>query len=214
MTTIWLIVAVAAGSGLLWLIDQWIVAPRKPAVDGAAAASPTAEYAGYVFLIACGLLFLLLKRSPQYAASVELYPIVVFAAIVSSAILILDVAMFAHERAALNAARPQAAAAVRADGHCLCPCDLSRDALDAGAAFPRERRAAAVGEFRHPRIWPRFPLRRLAGEPAALDHRRRETAPAASDRRSAARLGARPRCGGFSPPKPSISAWCSPFSRW
>jgi signal peptidase I len=128
MTTIWLIVAVAAGSGLLWLIDQWIVAPRKLAVDGAAAASPTAEYAGYVFLIACGLLFLLLKRSPQYAASVELYPIVVFAAIVSSAILILDVAMFAHERAALNAVRPQAAAAVEPTvivyARVICPATL------------------------------------------------------------------------------------------
>jgi signal peptidase I len=106
MTTISFVAVVAAGSGLIWLVEQWILAPRKLAAGGADTGSGRAEYAGYVFLIACALLFFMLKRSPAYAANVELYPIVVFVAILSSVVLILDVAMFAPQRAALGAARP------------------------------------------------------------------------------------------------------------
>jgi signal peptidase I len=105
MTTIWLTLAVAAGSGLTWLVDQWILAPRKLAAGAADGDSPTARYAGYLFVGACALLFIVLKRSASYGASVELYPVVVFAAILSSIVLILDVALFAPQRASLQAAR-------------------------------------------------------------------------------------------------------------
>jgi signal peptidase I len=112
-TSLWLIIAVVVGSGLTWLVDEWILAPRRPAPDGGQDSashgtqdsSSIAQYAGFVFVIACALLFLLLKRSPEYSESVELHPIVVFVAILSSVILIVDLALFAPQRAALQAAR-------------------------------------------------------------------------------------------------------------
>ena len=127
MTIIWLIVVVLVVSGLVWLIDQWIVTPRRLAAGGAPVASSTAEYAGYVFLIACALLFLGLKRSPAYAASVELYPIVVLAAILSTLILVLDFALFAGERAKLEAAQPGSAVAepvVVGYARVICPASI------------------------------------------------------------------------------------------
>ena len=112
MTTLLLILAVAAGSGLTWLVDQWILAPRKIAAGNGDADSPTARFAGYLFVAACVLLFVLLKRSAPYAASVELYPLVVFVAILSSLVLVLDLALFAPQRAALQATRAASAPSI------------------------------------------------------------------------------------------------------
>lgn len=123
-----LVVVVGVVSGLIWLVDQWVLAPRKPAGSGRSVASPAAEYAGYAFLIACAALFILLKRSPVYAGSVELYPVIVFVALVTSVILILDVTMFGPERATLQAANPGSAAAadplVITYARVLCPATL------------------------------------------------------------------------------------------
>jgi signal peptidase I len=109
MTTIWLILLVGVVSGLVWLIEQWVLAPRRQAAGGAPGSTAAAEYAGYAFVIACALLFFQLKRSSVYAESVELFPVVVLAAIVSAVVLVLDFAVFAPERARLQEKQPGAA---------------------------------------------------------------------------------------------------------
>jgi len=126
--TIGMIIVVGVASGLVWLVDEWVLTPRRLAAGKAQAPGSTAEYAGYAFLIACVALFVLLKRSPAYASSVELYPVIVFVALATSVILIFDVAMFGPERASLHAANPQAAVArdpaVISYARVLCPASL------------------------------------------------------------------------------------------
>jgi signal peptidase I len=129
MTLLGLLIVVGVVAGMVWLIDQWILAPRRPAAAEPAGGSPAVQFAGFAFLIACAGVFILLKRSPEYASSIEVYPVVVFVAIASSVILILDAALFAPQRAALGAGRAAGTAKrpvpeVIAYARVICPATL------------------------------------------------------------------------------------------
>ncbi len=112
MTLLWLLMVIGGISGMVWLVDQWILAPRRPAATQATGGSSAVQLAGLTFLVAVAGTFILLKRSPEHALSFELYPVVVFVAIASAVILILDGALFASQRAALGAALAAGAAPI------------------------------------------------------------------------------------------------------
>ena len=129
MTLLWLLIVVTVLSGLVWLVDQWILAPRRPAMTEAAGGGFAAQFAGLVFVAACAGTFILLKRSPQYASGLELHPIVVFVTIVSAIILMLDTALFAPQRAAFGGQLPAGSAPVAVPEvigftRVLCPATL------------------------------------------------------------------------------------------